>query len=170
MKSVLPPGLIRKLTRESRGGDSPDFLEVLIAEAAARRWFLKMGIPCWRTPQEPSDRGRYSLLFSSGRRAVVVPAGRRRISFDTMAEAKCEYLLSVEMEDSSSGCIKGYFKLSDIRKPGNIAWRPDLEILTLRKMDTFPELRGKAGHFRLKYLLNSIRLLLAGDRDVPPPG
>ncbi|MCK4807597.1 MAG: hypothetical protein KAT09_08110, partial [Candidatus Aegiribacteria sp.] len=73
MKAVIPPLLVRKLIREARGSDSPDFLEVLLAEAVARRWFLNERILCWRTPQHPSDNGRYSLLFSSGRRAIVVP-------------------------------------------------------------------------------------------------
>ncbi|MCD4777228.1 MAG: hypothetical protein K8S15_14415 [Candidatus Aegiribacteria sp.] len=161
--------LIRKLRREAGNSNESDFLEVLLAEAVARRWFLQKEIPCWRTPQRPSDDGRYSLLFSSGRRAIVTPVGRRRISFDIMAKAKCDYLLTVEMENDSSGYIQGFFNLFDIRKPGNIEWRPDLGVLQTRSMDDFPELNEKPDHFRLNYILNSLRLLIMNDKKVPPP-
>ena len=169
MNTVIPPRLVRKLTRESRGADSPDFLDVLLAEAVARRWFVSGRTPCWRTPQHPSSKGRYSLLFSNGRRAIVVPAGRRRVSFDIMAEARCDYLLTVELKDNASGYVSGFFYLFDIRKPGNIEWRPDLEILDTRPMDDFPELSGKPDNFKLRYFLQSLRLLIMGDRIVPPP-
>lgn len=169
MNAVIPPRLLKKLARESRGADAPDFFEVLLSEAVARRWFLHNGVPCWRTPQLPSDKGRYSLLFGGGRRAIVVPAGRRRVSFDIMADARCDYLLTVEMKDTSSGYVNGFFYLFDIRKPGNTEWRPDLEVLETRSMDDFPELSEKPGNFKLRYFLQSIRLLIMGDRKVPPP-
>ncbi len=169
MNAVIPPRLVKKLTRETRGSEAPDFLEVLLAEAAARRWFLSNGVPCWRTPQHPSDKGRYSLLFSSGRRAIVVPSGRRRVSFDIMADARCNYLLTVEMQNTSSGYVSGFFYLFDIRKPGNIEWRPDLEVLETRSMDDFPELSDKPDNFKLRYFLQSLRLLILGERKVPLP-
>ena len=169
MNAVIPPRLLKKLARESRGADAPDFLEVLLAEAVARRWFLHNGVPCWRTPQRPSDKSRYSLLFSSGRRAIVVPAGRRRVSFDIMADARCDYLLTVEMKDTSSGYVSGFFYLFDIRKPGNVEWRPDLEVLDTRSMDNFPELSEISGNFKLRYFLQSLRLLIMGDRKAPLP-
>ncbi|NOQ21094.1 MAG: hypothetical protein GQ565_00385 [Candidatus Aegiribacteria sp.] len=142
---------------------------MLLAEAVARRWFLKQRTPCWRTPQHPINNGRYSLLFSSGRRAIVVPAARQRISFDILAKAGCDYLLTVEMMDTSSGYVKGFFCLFDIRKPGNIGWRPDLKALDTRSMDEFPELQKKPQNFRLSYFLQSLRLLIMGDRKVPLP-
>ena len=169
MNAFIPPRLLKKLTRESRGADSPDFLEVLLAEAVARRWFLSKKILCWRTPQHPSDNGRYSLLFGGGRRAIAVTAGRRGISFDILANARCDYLLTVEMEDTTSGYVNGFFYLFDIRKPGNIEWRPDLEVLDTRSMDDFPELSKKPGNFKLRFFLQSLRLLIMGDRKVPPP-
>ncbi len=52
-----------------------------------------------------------------------------------MADARCDYLLTVEMEDVSSGYVNGFFYLFDIRKPGNIEWRPDLDALDTRSMD-----------------------------------
>jgi len=167
MNADISPGLIRILRREARNAIASDFLEILLAEAVARRWFLQNGIPCWRTPQRPSDDGRYSLLFSSGRRAIAVPAGKGSISFDLMAKARCDYLMTVKMETVSSGYVNGYFLLFDIRKPGNIGWRPDLEVLDLRKMETFPE--NKPDHFRLSYFLNSLKLLIMNDLKVPPP-
>ncbi len=169
MNAVILPRLVKKLTRESRGSEAPDFLEVLLAEAVARRWFLREKILCWRTPQRPSDKGRYSLLFGSGRRAIVVPSGRRRVSFDVMADARCDYLLTVEMKDTSSGYVSGFFYLFDIRKPGNIGWRPDLETLDTRSMVDFPELNAKPTNFKLSYFLQSLRLLITGDRKVPSP-
>ena len=169
MNAVIPPRLLKKLTRESRGADAPDFLDVLLAEAVARRWFLSDRIPCWRTPQHPSCKGRYSLLFASGRRAIVVPAGRRRVSFDIMANARCDYLLTVEMADTSSGYVSGFFYLLDIRKPGNIGWRPDLEVLDTRSIDDFPEIREIPNNFKLRYFLESLRLLIMSDRKVPLP-
>ncbi|MCK5117272.1 MAG: hypothetical protein KAR44_11780 [Candidatus Aegiribacteria sp.] len=169
MNAVIPPRLLKKLARESRAAVAPDFLDVLLAEAVARRWFLNEYIPCWRTPQRPPDKGRYSLLFASGRRAIVVPAGRRRVSFDIMANARCDYLLTVDMQDASSGHVSGFFYLFDIRKPGNIEWRPDLDILDTRSMDDFPELQKIPRNFRLSYFLQSLRLLIMGDRKVPLP-
>ena len=169
MNAVIPPRLVKKLTRESRGADTPDFLEVLLAEAVARKWFLNEKTPCWRTPQRPSDKARYSLLFSGGRRAIVVPSGRRRVSFDIMADARCDYLLTVEMKDTFSGHVNGFFYLFDIRKPGNIEWRPELEVLNTRSMDDFPEFRKKPENFRFRYLLESLRILIMNDRKVPPP-
>jgi hypothetical protein len=169
MNVNIPARLIKKLRREAGNSNESDFLEVLLAEAVARRWFLQKKIPCWRTPQRPSDNGRYSLLFSSGRRAIVAPLGRRRISFDIMAKAKCDYLLTVEMKDTASGYVNGFFNLFDIRKPGNIDWRPDLEILETRSMDDFPELNEKPEHFRLSYIFNSLRLLITNDKKIPPP-
>ncbi len=169
MNARIPPRLLKKLSRESRGADAPDFLEVLLAEAVARRWFLNNGVPCWRTPQRTTDKGRYSLLFSGGRRAIVVPAGRRRVSFDIMADARCDYLLTVEIEGTSSGYVNGFFYLFDIRKPGNIEWRPDLEVLDTRSMDDFPELSGKPPNFKLRYFLQSLRLLIMGDMKAPTP-
>ncbi len=169
MNAVIPQRLLKKLRREARCANAPDFLEVLHAEAVARRWFLGNGVPCWRTPQHPSDDGRYSLLFSGGRRAIAVPAGRKRISFDFMAKARCDYLLIVEMEDAYSGYVKGFFYLFDIRKPGNIEWRPDLNVLDPRSMDDFPELNAKPDNFRFSCLCKSLRLLIMGDRKVPLP-
>ena len=169
MNAVIPPRLIKKLIREAGVSDTPDFLEVLLAEAVARRWFLSKRTLCWRTPQRPSGNGRYSLLFGSGRRAIVVPSGRRRVSFDVMANARCDYLLTVEMKDASSGYVSGFFYLFDIRKPGNIGWRPDLEVLDTRSMDGFPELSGKLANFKLRYFLQSLRLLIMNDRKVPSP-
>jgi len=169
MNADIPPRLVKKLKREACGSEAPDFLEVLLAEAVARRWFLNGRILCWRTPQHPSENGRYSLLFESGRRAIVVPAGRRRVSFDIMAGARCDYLLTVEMEDASSGYVNGFFYLFDIRKPGNIEWRPDLEVLETRSMDSFPELSDKPDNFKLRYFLQSLRLLILSDRKVLPP-
>ena len=86
-----------------------------------------------------------------------------------MAKAKCDYLLTVEMRDDSSGGVSGFFYLMDIHRPGNIEWRPDLETLYSRGMDTFPELIEKPHNFRLRYFLGSLRLLIMGDRNVPPP-
>jgi hypothetical protein len=169
MNTIVPSRIIKILRREAASSDSPDFLEVLFAESVARRWFLENGIPCWRTSQHSKEKDRYSLLFSNGRRAIVAPEGRNRVSFDTMAGAKCDYLLSVVMTGGTSGHVKGYFYLFDIRKPDNIEWRPDIENLELRKMDTFPELACKPRHLRLSYFLKSLRLLLAGEVAAPHP-
>jgi len=170
MNVDLSPGLIKKLHREAASADGQDFFDVLAAEAIARRWFLQRKLPCWRTSRQPSDACRYSLVFESGRRAIVTPSGRRRISFDIMAKARCEYLLTVEMKDDSSGYVDGFFYLFDIRKPGNIDWRPDLKVLCLREMESFPELCEKPDHFRLSYFLSSLRLLITGDPKAPIPG
>ena len=69
----------------------------------------------------------------------------------------------------SSGGVSGFFYLMDIHRPGNIEWRPDLETLYSRGMDTFPELIEKPHNFRLRYFLGSLRLLIMGDRKVPSP-
>ncbi|MBD3277142.1 MAG: hypothetical protein GF388_02485, partial [Candidatus Aegiribacteria sp.] len=165
----IAPGLKRKLQREAREADSKDFEDVLIAEALARREFLELGLPCWRTNQKPSDRGRYSLVFPSGRRAAVTPIGRNRISFDTLAAAKCHYVIAMRMESELSGEMEGYFSIFDIRKPGNVRWRPRLDELELRSIDEFPELKDRPASFRLSYFLGSLKLLLLGDLPVVGP-
>jgi len=86
-----------------------------------------------------------------------------------MADARCDYLLTVEMKEASSGYVSGFFNLFDIRKPGNIGWRPDLEVLETRSMDDFPELSDKPTNFKLSYFLQSLRLLITGDRTIPTP-
>lgn len=160
---------MRKLKREARRAGAEDFAEVLAAEAVARREFLALGLPCWRTGQSPSDRGRYSLVFPSGRRAAVTPRGRNRISFDTLAAAKCHYVIAVGMEDELSGSMDGYFNIFDIRKPGNVRWRPGLDQLELRSMEEFPELEDRPDRFRLSYFLGSLKLLLLGELPVLEP-
>lgn len=86
-----------------------------------------------------------------------------------MADARCDYLVTVEMKGTASGFVNGFFYLFDIRKPGNIGWRPDLEALDTRSMDDFPELSGNPGNIKLSYFLQSLRLLVLGERKVPLP-
>jgi len=160
----LSSRLIRVLKRESRGSEG--LLDSLASEAVARRWFISNGVPCWRTNQSPSAAPRYGLLFRSGRRAVV-SSGCRTFSFDEMAAARCQYLVRVRMDSDYTGTAAGYFNLRDMRMPGNILWKPDLQRLEPRTMDNFPELARRPRHFRISYILGSLRLLLAGEPSVP---
>jgi hypothetical protein len=169
MTVQLPHGLAAKLRREARRAGREDFLEVLLAEAVARRWFLRHGLPCWRTGQSPGSRGRYGLVFASGRRALVSPEGFSGYSFDSMAAGRCHYLLKVSMKSGTSGEPEGFFELFDVRKPGELDWRPDLMMLEVRPMDEFPELDRRPANFRRSYILGSLKLLLLSELKVPPP-
>jgi len=170
MSVSLAPRLVGKLRREARRADDKDFLQVLLAESVARRWFLQKGLPCWRTRQPPSSHGRYGLVFPSGRRALASPSECNGYSFDHMAAARCDYLLKVVMEGESSGNVDGFFTLFDVRKPGDLLWKPDLEMLETRPMEEFPELAMKPEHFRRSYILGSLILLLMSELKTPPPG
>lgn len=169
MTVQLPPGLVARLRREALRACRDDFLEVLLAEAVARRWFLRQGLPCWRTGQHPGSPGRYGLVFPTGRRTLVSPEGFSGYSFDSMAAARCHYLLKVIMNSETSGEPDGFFGLFDIRKPGELDWRPDLETLETRPMDEFPELDRRPANFRRSYILGSLKLLLLSELRVPPP-
>lgn len=162
-------GLLRRLRREAERAGSPDLMEVLVAEAVARRWFLARRLPCWRTAQSPGAKGRYGLVFPGGRRALVLPAGGATCSFDDMATAKCDYLLHVVPEGERSGSVDGYLMLRDIRKPGDLSWLPDLDSLELRPMEEFPELGTRPDHYRLSYIMGSLALLFRGELPVPAP-
>ena len=86
-----------------------------------------------------------------------------------MAAARCQYLVRVRMDSDLKGEAAGYFHLRDMRMPGNILWKPDLQRLEPRRMDDFPELTCKPRHFRRSYILGSLKLLLAGEPAVPDP-
>lgn len=169
MTVTISSGLLRKLRREVRLSHRPESLDTLTAESIARRWFLRRGLPCWRTSQPLSRVDRYGLLFPSGRRAMVSPAGGNGYSFNDMARAKCEYLLKVEMEGERRGHVAGFFTLFDIRKPGDMYWTPDLDLLETRPMGGFPELARRPARFRPACLLGSLKLLVMGELKVPPP-
>ncbi|MFO8182643.1 MAG: hypothetical protein R6U39_00580 [Candidatus Aegiribacteria sp.] len=169
MSVKISSGLLKKLSREARLSHRPEFLDTLLAESIARRWLLRRGLPCWRTSQPPGRPDRYGLLFPSGRRAMVSPSGGNGYSFNDMARAKCEYLLKVVMEDDLRGDVEGFFTLFDIRKPGDIGWTPDLDLLETRPMEGFPEMARRPAHFRPAFLLGSLKLLVMGELKAPPP-
>jgi hypothetical protein len=159
---------MRKLRREVGSGEDGGLLRKLMAESVARRWFLLKRLPCWRTSQRLQASDRYSLVFPSGRRALVSPASGNPYSLDWMARAKCDYLIKVELAEVS-GHPAGFFFLHDLRNPDNLLWVPDLSELVTRPMCEFPELSNTPRRFHLSYLIGSLRLLLTGDPAVPPP-
>lgn len=165
----LAGGLLRRLAREARRAGVPGMGETLAAEAVARRWFLARGLPCWRTAQPPGAGNRYGIVFPSGRRALVVPTGTGGHSFERMASAKCDYLILVGLRNGRCGAVEGYFKLHDLRKPGDLLWAPDLETLEPRAIEEFPELVRRPACFRRSCFLGSLRLLIGGELPVPPP-
>ena len=166
---VLPGKLVKKLRRESGASGIADAFEILLAESVARRWFLAEGLPCWRSPQPPLRKGRYGLLFPSGRRALVSPRRTRRYSFDDIAAAKCDYLVSVSLSSDASGTPEGFLIITDIFKPENPLWIPDISTADKRPIKEFPELGMKPGHFRLSYIIGSLKLLALSEPRVPPP-
>lgn len=169
MRIIISRKLIRKLHREACRSGVPDCFDALFAEAVARRWFLKMRTPCWRTDEKPDTERRYSLLFRNGRKAIVLPSNHRGISFDRMAKAECDYLIIVETSDNHSGIIKGFLYSFDIRRPGRLNYRYKPDGLEPRMMEYFPELRNRPDRFRFAYFLGSLRLLVQGNLRTPPP-
>ncbi len=169
MKISIPRKLIRKLRREADRSGAPDCFDELFAEAVARRWFLRMRTPCWRTDEKPDTDRRYSLLFRNGRKAIVLPSNHRGISFDRMAKAECDYLIIVELYDSHSGTVNGFLYSFDIRRAGRLNYRYEIADPEPGGMEHFPELRNRPDKFRLAYFLGSLRLLLQGNLRTPPP-
>ncbi|MCK4504541.1 MAG: hypothetical protein KAW14_02900 [Candidatus Aegiribacteria sp.] len=169
MKISISRKLRNKLRREAGRSGAPDCFDALFAEAVARRWFLRMRAPCWRTDEKPNADRRYSLLFRNGRKAIVLPSDQRGISFDRMAKAECDYLIIVELSDSHSGTVKGFLYSFDIRRPGRLNYRYKIADLEPRGMEHFPELLNRPDRFRFTYLLCSLRLLIQGNFRTPPP-
>lgn len=170
MKISISQKLRSKLRREACKSGVPDYFDALLAEAVARRWFLRMMTPCWRTDEKPGTDKRYSLLFRSGRRAIVLPlTDQRGISFDRMVKAECDYLIIVEPSDSYSGTIKGFLYSFDIRRPGRLNFRYEIADLETRGMEHFPELLNRPDRFRSAYFFGSLRLLIQGNLRTPQP-
>ena len=169
MKISISRKLKRKLRREAGRSGKPDCFYALFAEAVARRWFLKMRTPCWRTDEIPDTERRYSLLFRNGRKAIVLPSDHRGISFDRMAKAECDYFIIVELSEDRSGTVKGFLYSFDIRRPGRLNYRYKIADLEPRGMEHFPELLNRPDRFRFAYFLGSLRLLIQGNFSTPPP-
>ncbi len=166
---IIPPVRAAGLRREAADSGEDCLPDNMVAESIVRIWFLRRGLPCWRTSQPPECRERYGLLFPSGRRALVTVGIGNPYSFDRMARAKCDYLIRFEMDDERSGRPDGFFYLDDIRNPRSLLWIPDLQGMVMRSMEDFPELTDKPENFRMQYLIGSLRLLIRGDPQVPPP-
>jgi len=160
--------LRRVLERESKG--EPERLRVLIAESAARRWLAARGVPAWRNPLAPGSRGRYGLITLGGTRLLTAPLPGTAASFDEMAEARCSFLLVVELDDGlRSGAPAGYARLADLRALGDPERRAPADSLILRPARDLPGELGIPRHFRLSFVAGTLRLLLLGDPSPPPP-
>ena len=170
MKISISRKLGNKLQHEAVRFGIPDSFDTLFAEAVARRWFLRMMTPCWRTDQKPGTDKRYSLLFQSGRRAIVLPStDQRGISFDRMMKAECDYLVIVEPSDSYSGTVVGFLYSFDIRRSGRLNYKCKIADMEQRGMEHFPELLNRPDRFRSAYLFGSMKLLIQGNFRTPPP-
>ena len=170
MKINISRKLRNKLRREAARSGVPDYFDALFAEAVARRWFLRMMTPCWRTDEKPDTDRRYSLLFRNGRRAIVLPStDQMGISFDRMMKAECDYLIIVEPSDSYSGTIKGFIYSFDIRRPGRLNFRYEIADLEPSGMEHFPELVDRPDRFRSAYFFGSLKLLIKGNFRTPQP-
>ena len=169
MKISISRKLRSKLRREARRSGVSNCFDALLAEAVARRWFLRMKTPCWRTDEKSDTEKRYSLLFRNGRKAVVIPSNQRGISFDRLAKAECDYLIIVELSEDHSGTIKGFLYSFEIRRPGRLNYRYNIADLEPVGMEHFPELRNRPDRFRLAYFLGNLKLLIQGKLRTPPP-
>jgi len=159
--------LLRKLGREA--GEDMAAVRQLIAEAIARRWIMSMGIPCWRSPAPQGTAGRYSLIFTDGRRALVTVWPELTAEYDVAAQARCEYQVCIRLSGKGAGRPEGFFLLRNLEIPGKK--KVNNETLADRMMspEEFPDLFETPGHFRWAYLSGSLRLLLRGEWKTPPP-
>jgi hypothetical protein len=148
----LPDRLMRRLRRESAG--DAGFVRMLTAEAIARRWFLSERIPCWCSPDPPGTDGRYSLVFANGSRSMVDLPDGNGSSFDSMAKARCEWLVVVRLSGGQSGHPCGFLRIGE-----SVIRTPRL----LRDLLVPPRF------FTPAYLMGSLRMLVAGERGVPDP-
>jgi hypothetical protein len=155
MEISLGRALVRRLRREARG--DPSAFRQLEAEAVARRWLIRCGVPCWRSADPPGKDGRYSLLFADGSRALVGLTDCVR-DFDAMARARCSWLVLVDLPRPASGSAAGFVHLLD---PGFTG--------STRLPDDLPPLLGRCRRVRLSLLLGSVRLLLLGEPVPPDP-
>ncbi len=160
--------LLRKLGREA-GKDMIAFRR-LIAEAIARRWIMSMGIPCWRSPGHPGTTGRYSLIFTDGRRAMVTVWPELTAEFDVAAQARCEYQICIRLSaHDGAGRPEGFFRLRDLEIPGKKKVNDDIPADRMMHPEEFPGLLETPKRFRWAYLSGSLRLLLRGEWKTPPP-
>ena len=160
---------IISLKREAKHSDNPAFLYQLIGESIARKWFTDRNIQCWRTSQPPNARGRYSVFFRDGVRAMVAVVSKTPISFDSMAKAKCSFLIGVSLESESSGEVLGFKSITDCREYGfdkRVTPSKDDLIPIEKLLSSFPP----SPHFRISYFFNSLRLFLTGSFTPPWPG
>jgi hypothetical protein len=167
MDITISGDLLRKLGREA--GKDITSVRQLIAEAIARKWIMSMGIPCWRSPHSPGTTGRYSLIFTDGRRALVTVWPELAAEFDVAAQARCEYQVCIRLSGNGKGRPEGFFLLRDLEIPGKKKVNNYILVDKMICPEKFPGLFETPRHFRWAYLSGSLRLLIRGEWKTPPP-
>ena len=145
-------------------------LAQLVAEATARRWLVSLGVPAWRNPAPPTEGGRYSLILRSGLRIAVSPLRACRWSFDAMAAAKCSFLIVVDLDEEGRGGVPaGYLELADLMAQADPDREVDAAGMRLRPAGGIRNALPAERRPRLSFVLGTLRLLLLGEPEAPPP-
>jgi len=170
MTSGRAPGGSGRRSAPGSGGVVPDWTRgVRPAEAAAAGELASLGVPVWGPAERRWRPGRYGLVFRSGRRALVLPVREALVSLDMMAAAKCDYLiLAAPADDGGGPATAGFvwwFELGG-RSPSETVPCRDLQP---RPLGDLPEPPLTPLRYVAALVLGSLRLLLAGERPVPPP-
>lgn len=151
--------------RTGRAGYDPAALE-----RAALRWLASSGFACWTSGSPPGTEGRYGIVLHDGRRLAVGPVPRTGWTFESMARAKCDFLLLMAGQEQGAPVPAGFLTWWDARALAG----PEEEIDTGRtgfhQPDDLPGLLNPPVHRSISLLVGTLRLLVSGDIPAPPPG
>lgn len=163
----LSQGTVRTLKREASG--CPETFLQLARESVARRWLRSFGIPSFRNPATPSSgtAGRYSIMLTDGSRFMVVPASEAGIDLDRVASARCFGVLGVDYDPADAwGTVTSFLPLARIASgTGSCS-------MSAGENDSpaaFLESLNRPGRYLIQSLIFSIRLLIVGEPEAPPP-
>ncbi len=148
----------------SRKAVAADARLLVDCESAARRWFLRMRVPCWLSDAPPGGRGRYGIVFACGRRALVVPPEGWPVSLDAMAAAGCDLLVQT---GPGAATPDGFLAWFDVRRAETA--RKGGPLPELRPMGTLLPLLRPGYGFAAAMALGSLKLLVLGETRPPDP-
>ncbi|MBN1434877.1 hypothetical protein JW921_08965 [Candidatus Fermentibacterales bacterium] len=144
----------------------------LTAEAVARRALLRIGLPSWRSDDSPGSRGRYGLLFTGGRRAIVVPRQVPSLpKLDEMLLAASDFLLVVSVSrDRTGGRLVGFATWSEYGDQTTMGLAGVPDALALHPPGRLTELLSPVSHPGIVLALATFRLLAIGEKRPAAPG
>lgn len=139
-------------------------------ERAALCWLESHGCVCWMSGLPPGRAGRYGIVLHDGRRLAVGPLPRTGWTFESMARAKCDFLLLMAAPEAGEPLPAGFLTWWDVRSLAEPEEEIDTGRTGLHPPGDLPGLLAAPVHRRLSFLVGTLRLLVSGDMPAPPPG